>query len=286
MEIIVGKTAGFCFGVANAVNETKKVLKKEETYCLGELVHNTQVMEELKKEGLHVIENIEQVHTIPSIIIIRAHGITKNMYENLKNKNFPYVDLTCPKVLAIHEKVQNYAKQNYYIFLIGKKEHPETIGTISFCGENARIIEKEEEIEEAINKFKTSTKHKAVALVQTTFSLDKFYQITEKLKKKLPKESILQIENTICPSTKQRQEETVRIAKQIEAMIIIGGKHSSNTRKLYEIAKQNTNIVFWIESMKECPWEKIKAAKKIGIMAGASTPIEYVQEVVKRLEKG
>ena len=131
MEIIIGKTAGFCFGVKNAVENTMKELeKKEETYCLGELVHNKQVTEELILKGAKFIDDIYEAK---NKVIIRAHGVTKEIYENAEKLNLRIKDLTCPKVLKIHSIAEEYSNKDYFIFLIGQKEHPETIGTASFC---------------------------------------------------------------------------------------------------------------------------------------------------------
>ena len=140
MEIQVGKTSGFCYGVKNAVDKTNDILEKEQNktiYCLGELVHNKTIINELKEKGLKFIDNIEQAD---STTIIRAHGIEKEVYEKAKKNNIDLIDLTCPSVLKIHKIAEEYASKDYYIFLIGKKEHPEIIGTYSFCGNNSYII--------------------------------------------------------------------------------------------------------------------------------------------------
>ena len=139
MEIQVGKTSGFCYGVKNAVDKTNDILEKEKNkniYCLGELVHNKTIINELKEKGLKFIEDINQAE---STTIIRAHGVEREIYEKAKKKNIDLIDLSCPSVLKIHKISDEYAAKNYYIFLIGKREHPEVIGTFSFCGKNQKF---------------------------------------------------------------------------------------------------------------------------------------------------
>jgi len=275
MEIIIGKTAGFCFGVKNAVENTIKELeKKEETYCLGELVHNKQVTEELCANGARFIENIDEAK---NKIIIRAHGVTKDIYEKAGKLNLKIKDLTCPKVLKIHSIAEVYSNKDYFTFLIGQKEHPETIGTASFCTSGLAIIEKIEDIEKSMQIYYKSNKKQALVIAQTTYSLEKFNIVVEELKKHIEE---LEVKNTICNATKTRQLETEKIAKQVDAMIIVGGKHSSNSNKLYEIAKKYCKQVLFIEKKEELKIERIKNAQVLGIMAGASTPQKSIQEIV------
>ena len=282
MKFIIGKTAGFCFGVKNAVTKTVEELdKNNKVYCLGELVHNKQVTEELTKKGAKFIDNLEEAN---GKVIIRSHGVTKNIYEKAKELDIELLDLTCPKVLHIHKIAEEYYKKGYYLFIVGKADHPEMIGTISFCGDNYYVIEKEEDTLHAINLFKKSCKENVLVISQTTYSLEKFNNIVNILKENIDHEH-LEIRNTICTATKQRQEETMEIAKKVEAMIIVGGKHSSNSNKLYELAKKYCKKVLFVETEKEIDINYIKNAKTIGIMAGASTPEESIQKVVEKLDK-
>lgn len=280
MEIIIGKNAGFCFGVKNAVDNTIEELNKsEKVYCLGELVHNKQVINKLISKGVIFIDNIEEAK---DKAIIRAHGVPKNVYEKANKLQIELEDLTCPKVLAIHKLAIKYNSENYYIFLIGQKTHPETIGTISFCGENSSIIEGIEDVNKEVQKFKKSKLKNAVILAQTTINLEKFNNIVEKLKSHIPN---IEVKNTICASTRLRQEETAEIARKVECMIIVGGKHSSNSNKLYNIAKESCENVFLVETKEELDLEKIKSYKSLGIMAGASTPYESVKKIVDIIKK-
>lgn len=230
---------------------------------------------------MNFIENIEEAK---NKVIIRSHGVTKDTYKRAKELNIEVIDLTCPKVLKIHNIAQDYSKEGYYIFIIGKATHPEMIGTISFCGDYYSVIENEDGIENAIEQLKKSNKDKILIISQTTFSLETFENIVKKIKQIIP-ENKIEIKNTICTATKQRQEETEKIAKQVEAMIIIGGKHSSNSNKLYELAKQYCNIVLFIETEKEFDSKTLNGVNKVGVMAGASTPNESITKVVEKLEK-
>ena len=279
MEVIIGKNAGFCYGVERAVETTKKELESvEEIYCLGELVHNSRVIKELEQRGLKTIENFENGN---KKIIIRAHGISKNVYEQAKNNNIELVDLTCPNVLKIHKIIEEHVLDNYYIFLIGSKKHPETIGSFSYAGENGFVIETEDDIQIGYDNFIKSQKQKLLIIVQTTFSLSKFNSLVDNIKDKIKAKNniILEIKNTICNATKIRQEETEELSKMVDCMIIIGGKNSSNTKKLYEIANKNCENTFLIECVKELENVNMLVYKKIGIMAGASTPKEHIEEV-------
>lgn len=280
MEIIIGKTAGFCFGVKNAVDNTIEELNKgEKAYCLGELVHNKQVTEELSSKGVIFIDNIEDAE---NKAIIRAHGVPTSVYEKANDLHIELKDLTCPKVLAIHKLAIKYSRENYYIFLVGQKTHPETIGTISYCGKKSSIIESLEDVEHEVEKFKKTNLKNAVVLAQTTISMEKFDNIVDELKKYIQN---IEVKNTICASTRLRQEETKEIAKKVECMIIVGGKHSSNSNKLYEIAKKFCKNVFFVQTKDELELEKIKYFKSLGIMAGASTSQKSVEEIVDIIKK-
>lgn len=279
MKIILGKTAGFCAGVKNAVDKaTLETNKHTNIYCLGELVHNKQVTEDLAKKGAIFIENIDDAK---ENVIIRAHGIPKETYQKAKELNLKVIDLTCPKVLQIHKIVEEYSKKGYFIFITGTIEHPEIVGTISFCNNQYAVIQDENDVVKAIEGFKQSELSQAILISQTTYSMEKFNRIEEKLKEQLE----VEVRNTICMATKERQEETVKIAQQVDMMIIIGGKQSSNTNKLYDIAKKYCSQVLFIETADELRVEQIKNIDKLGIMAGASTPAESIKKIVEKIQK-
>ena len=308
MGIILGKTAGFCYGVKNAVTKAQEFVKSnkdKEIYCLGELVHNEDVKKKLEEEGLTFIENISEIISKSSnnkekSLIIRAHGEPKSTYETLKENKIEILDLTCPNVLAIHDTVEKYVNEGYYIFFIAEKNHPEVIGTYGFCNGKCSIIENEEDISIAFDELIKQEENKILVVEQTTFRIEKYEKFVEIITKKVydlnkekaekDKKISLEIRKTICNATKLRQEETLNIAKQVDYMIIIGGKKSSNTRKLYDISAQNCKNAILIQNALELQndfseeLEKIKLLDKIGIMAGASTPKESIDEVIDSIK--
>ena len=286
MDIILGKMAGFCPGITNAVKNAEKIVeenKGKKTYCLGELTHNRQVMDKLENRGLTVVDSIEEIND-NNKLIIRAHGIKKDVYKKAREKQINLLDLTCIKVLNIHKMVSDYEKRGFYIILLGEKEHPEIMGTYSFCGKNSCIVENLEDIDEAIVKCKQSKINNVAIVSQTTFSMKKFDIIVNLVKDKLPKDINLEVNKTICEATKLRQEETEKIAGQVDFMIIIGGKNSSNTKKLYDISRRKCNNAIMIQTKNDIDIEKLKGVSKVGVMAGASTPKESIDGVIDFLK--
>lgn len=283
MKIIIGKTSGFCHGVKNAVDKaTEEVEKsKKKVYCLGELVHNKHVTNILQEKGLIFIENIEEAK---EKTIIRAHGVTKNTYQKAQKLKIELKDLTCPKVLKIHDLVEKYAKNGYYIFLVGIANHPETIGTYSFCGKYSSIIENIYDLEQVVTKFEETNIKKALLITQTTFNLKKFEEISKRLKEMLEKIE-LKVINTICLSTELRQKEAEELSQKVDLMLIIGGRNSSNTNKLYDISLKNCKNVIFAESKSDIDINYIKQFEKIGVMAGASTPRESIDNIVKLIKE-
>lgn len=283
MEVILGKTAGFCFGVENAVKNTEEELSKnKDVYALGELTHNRQVMYKLEENGLIVKENIEEIPN-NSTVIFRAHGVPPKIYNIAKQKNLNIVDLTCKSVLKIHKVVQDLTSKGNYIFIVGKKEHPEIIGIYGFCEKNASIIGEKEDIYQAIENFKKTGLKKVIIIAQTTFNSEKFKSIVNDITNSINSSYEIEVINTICNATVIRQRETDEISKNVDMMIIIGGKNSSNTEKLYNIAKSNCENTIWIETKNEI--QEIKDVSKVGIMAGASTPKESIIDVVNYIKE-
>ena len=232
MEIILGKTAGFCNGITRAVETAKEELKNTENIeCLGDLLHNEQVLSKLKENGLTIINDIKEAK---KRVLIRAHGVKKEVYEYAKQNNIEIVDCTCPKVLKIHNLAEELSNKDYYIIVVGEKTHAEVIGTFSFC-KNGEIIENIEQLQARIDDL--NKKEKLAVLTQTTYNLQKFLEIEKYLKEHIKTQ--LEINNGICNATETRQKETEEISKNVEFMVIIGGKKSSNTNKLYEISQKN-----------------------------------------------
>ncbi len=280
MEIIIGENAGFCYGVKRAVDNAIKEARIGVTYCLGEIVHNQNVIEKLEKAGVIFINNIEQAK---GKTIIRAHGVPKDVYEKARKSNIALIDLTCPSVLKIQQMVEDYSKKDFFIIIVGDNKHPEIIGIKSRAGTKYAVIANKEEINKVLKKIQNE---KNILLIsQTTHSSIKFDEIAEELKRQLKNNVHLEIKKTICPSTEIRQKETKEIAKKVEMMVIIGDKRSSNTNKLYEISCKYCDKVLFIADENELDIKKMKDIKTIGIMAGASTPKEDIIRVKNKLEE-
>lgn len=271
MNIIVGKNSGFCAGVKYTITKTEEELKNSsgKLDCLGEIIHNDQVIKELENKGLRIINSIDEAK---DKVIVRAHGISKDIYNLANEKNITLIDLTCPNVLKIHKQVEDFANKGYFIFLLGVKNHPETIGTISFCGNNSYIIESKEDIKFSIDALYESSLKNVLIISQTTFSISLFEEICSIIKNSLNSTFNIEIIKSICNATNLRQIEAAEIASKSDLMIIIGGKHSSNTKKLYEVAVQNCKNVLSIETKEDLDINFVKNFENIGIMAGASTP--------------
>ena len=284
MNIVIGKTAGFCYGVKRAVESAEKDIEnsKEKIYCLGEIVHNRQVVDELRSNGLEFIENIDEAD---STTIIRAHGVSKKVYEIANEKNIELRDYTCPNVLKIHKIAEEYANKGYYILLFGSKKHPENIGTISFCGDKYLVIETKNDVFNAIEVINNCGIKKIAIISQTTFKLEDFYVFENILRNELMGDIEIQVENTICRATEIRQLETKEISKNADCMIIIGGKNSSNTKKLYEIAVENCKNTVCVETVEELKHSAIGIYGQVGIMAGASTPKKSIDEICEYLKE-
>mgnify|MGYP004502782575 FL=1 len=281
MKIILGKTAGFCYGVKRAVDGAiKEINEIPKVQCLGEIVHNKQVVNDLKNKGIEFIENIQQANK-PTII--RAHGVPKEVYTYAQNNNIEIIDYTCPNVLKIHKIIEEYSKNEYFIILCGSETHPENVGSISHCKSNYFIIEFPEDTKNAVKKIKELNVNKILLIAQTTYSIEKFEQIQKELIQSLDENIKIVVKNTICKATELRQKETEKISKDVEYMIIIGGKNSSNTKKLYDIASKNCKNSICIENKEELNIEEVKKYEKIGVMAGASTPEESIRAVISEI---
>ena len=282
MEIIIGKYSGFCKGVEFTVNKaTETIDNNEVVYCLGEIVHNERVINDLEKKGMKTIHSIDDLPN-NSKLIIRAHGELKSIYDKAKEKNIEIIDLTCGKIKAIRAKINNRLK-DCFIVIIGKKNHPEPLGVKSFSGNYSYIIEDENDIDDMIELFKNSLLEKIYIVSQTTFNSEKFDDLVNKIKEKINNEVI--VDKTICDATSNRQKETEELSKNVDKMIIIGGKKSSNTKELEIIAKKNCNKVYLIQDCNDIDKTQFKDNDKIGIMAGASTPQVVVEEIIKSLEE-
>lgn len=282
MEVIVGKTSGFCFGVDNAVKGAQKVIRDNgSVYCLGEIIHNEQVIKSLEDYGMITVDNLSDIPEGEKVIF-RAHGEAKKVYEMAEKKNLKIFDFTCPKVKAIHMKVQR-EKENSFIIIIGKKNHPEIIGTKGFAGENSYVVESEDDILDAYMEYEKTNLGRVYVFSQTTFSSSKFDKIVEEIQTNFYEADVF-VDKTICDSTENRQQETRELSKKVNKMIIIGGKNSSNTKELAKVAEENCNQVYLVQTVDDLNGVEFSSEDKIGIMAGASTPRNSIEQIVDFLK--
>ncbi len=274
MEILLAESAGFCFGVQNAIEKAEKAAaESEEVYTYGPIIHNNQVVENLRLKGVNVINEIEDVSKDYSVIV-RSHGISKVEYEGLIGKGANIIDATCPYVIYIHKIVQEKCDLGYRIIIIGDPDHPEVKGINGWCSNSAIIITNEEDIN-LIN-----SNEKLCIVSQTTFNQEKWYSYVTKIIK-LSKEIL--IYNTICNATQLRQREALELSKKVDAMLVIGGFESSNSRKLYEICKSSCERTMFIETEKELNLQDLAGVNVVGITAGASTPDYIIKNVIDKI---
>lgn len=281
MEVIVGKLSGFCPGVKRAVDKTLETSKNyNNVYCLGELVHNEQVIENLKKNGVKFVYDIKEIPN-NQVVIFRAHGVKETTYKIAEEKGLKIIDLTCGRVRIIHEKVKS-KKDDSFIIIIGEQLHPEIIATKDFAGKNSIIVSNEDEIIDAYKKFEESKLNKVYVVVQTTFNLKKFKELSKEIEDNFCEANVI-IDNTICNATEERQIETEKITKGVDKVIVIGGKNSANTRKLVEISKKNCKNVYHIQVREDLKEISFLDSDKVCIVAGASTPNTIIEDVKKYL---
>lgn len=272
IEIKLANSAGFCFGVSKAVNEALQVQKKynKKIYTLGPLIHNNDVVKYLEENNIYSI-SLEEIDTLNSgdVIVTRSHGVSESVFNLLNEKGLEVVNGTCPFVTNIQKKVKKYSKEGYHIVILGDKDHPEVIGINGWC-DNKAIITKDGEFEDNIPQ-------KVCLVSQTTEKLKNW----ENTLKSLSGVKELLAFNTICAATDVRQRSAEKLSKEVDAMIVVGGKNSSNTTKLYQIAKDNCIKTIHVENAKELPKDFINNnIEKIGVTAGASTPDWIIKEVL------
>ena len=274
MEVRLATHAGFCFGVKRAVEQVYEQIEMGKTiYTYGPIIHNEEVVRDLESKGVTVLPDKEALCQVKEgTVIIRSHGVTKEIYEIIDEKGLECVDATCPFVKRIHNIVQKESGKGKHIIIVGDPKHPEVEGIMSWCSGAMTVVESEEETEAIILPKETE-----ICIVsQTTFNYNKFQHIVAILQKKGYNDSVV---NTICNATEERQTEAKEIASKADAMIVIGGKHSSNTRKLYEICSKECANTYFIQTLDDLHLELPKSASLVGITAGASTPNKLIEEV-------
>ena len=275
MEITVAKSAGFCFGVQRAVDSVYKELEENsgKIYTFGPIIHNEQVVEDLNKKGIEVIDTVEQLKEIKEgTVVIRSHGVAKEIYDILEQQKLKIVDATCPFVKKIHNIVLDESNNGKTIIIIGNDNHPEVEGIKGWVNGEVIVINKEEQIE----KLSLPEQTKACIVSQTTFNHNKFKYLVEIIRKKGYDITVV---NTICNATHVRQVEAQKISSKVDGMIVVGGKNSSNTQKLYDICRNECENTFYVQTVKDLNLHELKSLKSIGITAGASTPKNIIEEV-------
>lgn len=280
MEVVVAKSAGFCFGVKRAVDMVyEEAGKSEKVFTLGPIIHNDIVVDDLIRRGVNVIESPDELKEGENAtVIIRSHGVTRTLFEQLVQKKVRVVDATCPFVKKIHNIVQEKSREGYEVLVIGSAKHPEVEGICDWCEGPYSVIES---MEDAQN-FTSNTGKKLCVVSQTTFNYKKFEDIVDILSKKSYDITIM---NTICNATEVRQTEAGTISRKSDAMIVIGGKHSSNTQKLYEICKSECEDTHFIQTLDDLDLNLFQSIRSVGITAGASTPNNLIKEVQSYVRK-
>ena len=280
MNVILAKRAGFCFGVKRAVNMVYEEIDKAggPIYTYGPIIHNDEVVKDFKAKGIVVITNLDELTCLPKgKVIIRSHGISRAEYEQIEQAGFEIVDATCPFVRKIHRLVDEHSSQGEHILIIGDPSHPEVIGIKGWVNlNNVTILDSIEKAKD----FMLDPVKKLCIVSQTTFTYNKFQDIVEIVQKKGYDICVL---NTICNATEERQTEARQIAKEVDAMIVIGDKHSSNTQKLFEICNTECEKTYYIQTSKDMDYSLLKSINNVGITAGASTPNNIIEEVSKNV---
>ena len=285
-KVTVAKSAGFCFGVERAVDqvyEQIEALKNKKAsgpiYTYGPIIHNEEVVRDLSDKGVMVLETEEELRALPrnqGTVIIRSHGVSRHVYEILKERNVAVVDATCPFVKKIHRIVAEHSAAGEAVVIIGSPDHPEVEGIKGWGNEHTTVIKDGE----GVDNYRLPEGRKLCIVSQTTFNYNKFKELVEKFLKKGYDSSVL---NTICNATQERQVEAARIASQVDAMIVIGGRHSSNTQKLYEICLKECKDTFYIQTLGDLDPDSVSSVRSVGITAGASTPRKIIEEVHTRM---
>lgn len=282
-NVEVAPGSGFCFGVSRAISAVEELLGEGKLICtLGPIIHNAYMVEKLAQKGVRVVDCPEEVRPEnDEVLVIRSHGVTRDVIENIKKLNIKYFDATCPFVKKIHNIVSDTSKNADVILIAGNKNHPEVIGIAGHCNADFYIFSGYDELLDIIKKNREAfARANVLAIAQTTFSVSIWQRCVDFLRSEFEG---IKIFNTICGATASRQSEAYKLSKKADAMLVIGGRDSSNTAKLFDICQKNCKS-FFIETAEDLQFDDIKNAKLIGITAGASTPVDIIEEVKQRVE--
>ena len=278
-ELRVAQSAGFCFGVSRSVDMAEKLLKERGSCAsFGELIHNEDVVRRLEAGGLRVIQKPDELEA-GEHVLIRAHGVSREIYERLEKAGGEVADATCPKVKAIHTIVSRAAAEGRFVIIIGMPKHPEVEGICGWCGEHA-VFENSQDLEIWLDKNTEYWEKPITVVVQTTQTRNNFTECCSVIKKRCTN---AKISDTICLATFTRQEEAARLASECDAMVVIGGKHSANSVHLAQICAEQCSNVQFIENARELDMDRLKDADVVGLTAGASTPAWIIKEVRNKM---
>ncbi|CCY53335.1 4-hydroxy-3-methylbut-2-enyl diphosphate reductase [Coprococcus sp. CAG:782] len=276
MEIILAKSAGFCFGVQRAVDMAYEQAGHREVYTFGPIIHNEEVIEDLKSKGVNIIEDLDELEgKAECTVVIRSHGVEKKVYDDLNSRGIHVVDATCPFVKKIHNIVKNDSEAGRVIIIVGDPNHQEVKGIVGWCSGEVHVVDSEEGALSLIDVLSDESREISV-VSQTTFNLNKFNNIVDIIRNKLYNVNVYE---TICNATAVRQKEAKEIASRVDAMIVIGGRNSSNTQKLYDISKKECENTYYIQTLVDLDLTTFESVSRVGITAGASTPNYIIKEV-------
>ena len=282
MKITLAKTAGFCFGVNRAVNMVYELLEKGEKVCtLGPIIHNPQLVEELKEKGVRIVESPDEVKD-GEILVIRSHGVGLDVINKANELNTKIADATCPFVSKIHKIVNEKSKAGYVTIIAGDRFHQEVKGIIGHCEGEYHVVSGTEELEKLLENQENFGEKPLILVSQTTFNA-KIWENTQKNLKKVCTNA--EIFDTICNATSMRQNEAEELSKQNDAIIVIGGRHSSNTAKLFDVCKANCPRTYHVETAAELSEVDLTGVGSVGVVAGASTPAGIIKEVIKTMSE-
>ena len=280
MEVTVAKSAGFCFGVKRAVDTVYREIESGEkpVYTFGPIIHNEQVVEDLENRGVQVIHSEDELEGLSGgTVVIRSHGVSRDVCEKIEARGMKIVDATCPFVKKIHRIVDEEGRKGRHVVIIGSADHPEVQGIMGWASGPVTVMHTAEEAESFVPE-----NGKPISIVaQTTFNYNKFKDLVEIFLKKSYDSTVLK---TICNATEERQTEARAIARKVDAMFVVGGRHSSNTQKLYEICKEECKNTYFIETLVDLESKPFQSFGRVGITAGASTPNKIIEEVQKMSE--
>ncbi|MGE3063495.1 MAG: 4-hydroxy-3-methylbut-2-enyl diphosphate reductase [bacterium] len=278
IKVYIAKHSGFCFGVKRAMNiidDVAKTSKKKPIYTLGPIIHNPQTVDKLKERGVTPLDDIKNIEE--GTVVLRTHGVEKNLLEKLKSSNLDVIDATCPFVSRAQNYVKKLRKNGYNVIIVGENNHPEVLALKSQV-KDAIVIENAEEIE----KIKILKGQKVGIVSQTTQSIENFKAMVCLVMDYFKEVLVI---NTICSATSQRQEAAIALAEKVDLMLIVGGKNSGNTKRLYTLCRRIATHTYHIETEKEIKKSMLKGVKSIGIAAGASTPDWIVNDVKTNIKK-